>query len=127
MNGVALLRCNRPKVIHGLADNVDHAAKGPVANGNGNRSAEIDGLHPPHADLCGFHGDAAYAALTQTLLHLKYDIDRYRNIEAVADHANSLINGRHRRFGELHVHSRTCDLDYVSGVFHKRSSYAVSP
>ena len=71
----------------------------------------------------GFHGDAAHAAFAQVLLHFENDVDRRRDREAVAHHAQRLIDGRHLADFELHVHGGTGDLDYVSNIFwHKTSA-----
>ena len=64
------------EVVDGLSDNVHHAAQGAAANGNGNRAAEIDGIHAAHHAVGRLHGDAAHAALAKMLLHFKDHVDR---------------------------------------------------
>jgi hypothetical protein len=51
------------------------------------------------------------------LLHFEDDIDGGRHSKAVADDLKGLIDGRHGRFGKLHVYGGTGDLDYVSDIF----------
>ena len=108
---------DRAKIVHGLADDVHHAAERAAADRSGDGATLIDGLHAPHHAVGRFHGDAAYAAFAEMLLHFQNDVDGGRHGEAVADNVQRLINGRHRRFGELHVNGGAGDLDYVSDIF----------
>ena len=121
MNGVPLFRSNWAEVVHRLADHVHHTPQGAVANWNRNRATLIDGFHAAHHAFGCFHGNRANAALAQMLLDFKHNIDWPRHLEAIADHAKGLVNGRHGRLGELHVHCGTGDLNYVSDVFHKEA------
>jgi hypothetical protein len=51
------------------------------------------------------------------LLHFEDDVDGGRHGEAVADHAQGLIDGRHGAFDELYVDGGAGDLDNVSDIF----------
>src|SRR5262245_12513067 len=101
---MALLGGYWPEVIDGLADYVDHATERAVADRDRNRPAQVNGLHAAHHAFGGFHGNAAHAAFAEVLLHFQDHVDRHRDSVAVADHTNGLIDGRHGRLGELHVH-----------------------
>ena len=117
MNRHSLVEGNRTEIVHGIADDVHHAAERAAADGNGDGAALVDGFHAAHHAFGGFHGDAAHAAFAEMLLHLKNDADGGRHGEAVTDHFQRLIDGRHGRFGKLHVHGGAGDLDYVSDIF----------
>src|SRR5271157_1804004 len=77
----------------------------------------IYGFHAADHAVGRFHGDAADSAFAEVLLHFENYVDGGRDGKAVADDAEGLIDGRHGRFGELHVHGGACDLDYVSDIF----------
>src|SRR5215813_10838838 len=59
-------------------------------------------------------------ALAEVLLHFEDDVDGLRHLEAFAGDAQCLVNRGQARFAELHVHSRSRNLDYVSNVFWHR-------
>ena len=122
MNRHPLLVFDRAELVHRLPDNVHDAPKGAVAHRHGDRPAQVNRLHPAHHAVGRFHSDAACTAFAQVLLHLEDDIDRLRHLEAIADHAQRLVNGGQARLGELHVHRRSRDLHYVSNVFRHRKS-----
>ena len=127
VNRHALFVLHRAKLVHGLADHVHHAAERASAHGHRNRSALVDGLHPAHHAVGGFHGDAAHAAFAQVLLHFENDVDGAGHIEAVAHHAATPDRWEAGGFRELHVHRGACDLNDVSYIFcHKFQLSAVS-
>ncbi len=117
VDGMALGVGDGAKVIHRLADHVHDAAESAVADGNGNRSALVNGLHAANHAVGGRHGDAAHTAFAEMLLHFDDDVDRLGHGEAVADDAKRLVNRRHVRFDELYVHGGAGDLNYVSDIF----------
>ncbi len=104
------------KLVDRLADDVDHAAQRLLAHGHADGAAEVDRLHAANHAVGGFHGDGAHAAFAEVLLHLEDDVDRRGNVEAVADDAQRLVDGRHRRFFKLHVDGGTGDLNYFANV-----------
>src|SRR6266700_5025301 len=126
MDWVPLFGGDGAEVVHGLADYVHHAAQSAAADGNRDRPTLIDGFHPANHALGCFHGNRAHTAFAQMLLDFEDNIDWPGHIEAIAYHTKGLVNGRHGRRGELHVHSRAGDLNYVSDVFHRISFLASS-
>ena len=78
MNGITLGGIDRAKLVHGIADDVEHAAQRLAADGNGDRAAEVQRFHAAHHALGRLHGDAAHAALAQLLLHFQDDVERRR-------------------------------------------------
>src|SRR3954470_24133164 len=123
MNRVALFGCDRAQVVDRLANDVHYATERSTSDRDGNRTTLINRLHAAHHAVSGFHGDGSHSAFTQVLLHFENDVDRRGNVEAVTDDAQGLVNGRHRRLGELHVHSGTGDLNYVSDIFWHKSLF----
>ena len=117
MDRHALLRVDGSEVVDRLADDVHHAAQRLLAHGNADGTTQIDGFHAAHHALGGLHGDATDAAFAEVLLHFENDVDGLGNREAVADHAKGGVDERNGRFGELHVHGGTGDLNDVSDIF----------
>ena len=122
VNRHPLLVFDRTQLVDGLTDDVHDASQRAVSHRHGDRPTEVNRLHPAHHAVGGFHSNAACAPFAQVLLHLEDDIDRLRHLEAIADHAQRLVNGGQARLGELHVHRRSSDLHYVSNVFRHRKS-----
>src|ERR1700739_35572 len=100
----------------GLPDDVHNAAESAAADRHGNGSALVDGFHPTHHAVGGFHGDAAHAAFAEVLLHLEDDLDRGGHSEAVADNFDGLVDRGQVSLGELDVDRGSCDLNDVSYV-----------
>ena len=98
MDGLALGGVDRTKLVHRIADDVEHAAQGLAADGHGDRAAEVERLHAAHHALGRLHGDAAHAAFAELLLHFQDDVDGMRDIEAFAGDAQRRIDRRQRRF-----------------------------
>ena len=117
MDGHTLGGVHRAKLVHRLADDVEHAAERLAADGHGDGAAEVDGLHAAHHAFGGLHGDAAHAAFAELLLDFQDDVDGCGNVEAFAGDAQRRVDRRQRALGELHVHRGTCDLNDVSDIF----------
>ena len=105
-----------PKLVDRLPDDVHHAPKRLATHWNADRPAHIDGFHTAHHAVGRLHGDAPHAAFAEMLLHFEHHVDRRRNGEALADDANSFVDGRQMIRRELHVHGGTGDLNYVSNI-----------
>ena len=93
--GRRLVALHRPQLVHGLADDVQHAAEGPQADGHGDGSAGVDGLHAAHHAVGGQHADAAHAVLAEVLLHLGDDVDGDSAARAVVLDAHGVVDGGH--------------------------------
>ncbi len=117
VNRHSLLVLDRTKLVDRLADHVHHASQRAAAHGHGDRSALVDGLHAAHHAFGGFHRDTAHAAFAQVLLDLENHVDGAGHGEAVTHHSHRLIDRRQLAFGELHVHRRPGNLNYMSYVF----------
>jgi hypothetical protein len=123
VNGHPLVVGDGAEVVDRFADDVHHATQRSAADWNGNRAALIDGFHAAHHAVGGLHGDATHTAFSQVLLHFEDDIDGHRGVEALADDAERLIDGRHGRLDKLNVNGGARDLNYMSDIFwHKTSA-----
>ena len=111
MNRPALLGIDRSQFIHWFADYVQNATQCFFAHRHHDRTVLVDHLHPADHAFSGLHGDAAYAALSNVLLHFEDDINLVRYIEAFAYHPQGFVNRRHGGFFELHVDCGSGNLD----------------
>ncbi len=121
MNGQMHLGVDGAKLVHRLAQHVQHAAQCLAAYGNRDARAGIDRLHAANHAFGRNHGDAAHAAFAKVLLHLDDDIERGGNVEAFADDAEGLEDGGHLRLFKLNVNGRAADRNYFSNVLCHRS------
>ncbi len=94
MDRQPLLAIHRTQLVHGLANDVEHAAQRAFAHGNGDGAAEVDGLHAAHHAVSGLHGDAAHTAFAQLLLDFQDYVDGIGDVEAVAHHPQRGVDGR---------------------------------
>ncbi len=115
---------DRTKLIDRLANHVHHAAQRAFAHRNGNRSAQVNGFHAAHHALGRLHGDAAYAAFAQVLLHFQRHVDGVRGFESLAGDQQRLIDRRQLTLGELHVDRGTRDLNHFANVFCSHKTFA---
>ena len=98
MDRHALGGVHRTKLVHWVADYVQHAAQSLAAHGHRDGATEVEGLHAAHHAFGGLHGDAAHAAFAELLFDLQDDVQRMRDVEAFAGNAQRRVNGRQRRF-----------------------------
>ena len=117
MNRHPFARAHRAQFIHRIADHVNDAAQGLFAHRHGDGPAKINGFHATHHAVCRLHGDAAHAAFAEMLLHFQNDFNGRGHLKAFAGDAQRLVNRRHGRFGELHVHRGSGDLNDFADVF----------
>ena len=117
VNREALRRVDGAHVIHGLAENVEHATEGFFADGDRDGTTERDRLHTANQTFGRLHGDGTDAALADVLRGLANDVDGFRDVEAFADDANGGVDFRNLSFGELTVDSRSSNLDDVADNF----------
>src|SRR6185437_6267380 len=111
------------ELVYRLTKHVEHAAQRRTAHGNSDAGAGVGRLHAANHALGGGHGDAAHAAFAEVLLHFENDVERLRDIEAVAGDADRLVDRRHLCLVELHVNGRSADADHFANVLfcHKSS------
>jgi hypothetical protein len=77
MDRPPLLRLHRAiRIVHRLAEHVQHAAERLGAHRHRDRRAGVDDLHPAGHAVGGLHGHGAHAILTEVLLDLGDDVDR---------------------------------------------------
>ena len=107
--------------VHGLTEDVEHAAEGLTADGDRDACAGVDGLHAANEAFGRDHGDAAHAAFAEVLLDLDDDVERVGNVEAFADDAEGLEDGGHLRLFELNVNGGAADRNYFSNILCHRS------
>ena len=94
--GIPLSQAIGSEVVYWLADHVHDSAKRASAYGSGDRSTLVDGFHAADHAVGRLHGNTTNTAFSEMLLHFQNHVDGRGHDEAVADHAQGLINGRHR-------------------------------
>ncbi len=109
MDGHVDLGVDGAELVDGLAEHIEHAAEGLAAHGDGDACAGVDRLHAANHAFGRDHGDAAHAAFAEVLLDLDDDVERGGDVEAFADDAQGLVDGRHLRLFELNVNGRAAD------------------
>src|SRR5664279_1504621 len=117
MDGHALVIGHGAQLVHGFANDVEHAAEGPPANRHRNGPAQVEGLHAAHHAFGRFHGHATHAAFAELLLHFQDDVDGLGDVEAVTGNAQRRIDGRQRLLGELYVYRGSRDFNNASDIF----------
>ena len=111
MNRVAFLRLDRTFLVDGLTENVQDAAKRARAYRDGDRLAQIFGLHAAHESLGRLHRDRSDAAFAEVLLHFADDVDWIGNVETLARYTHGIKDFREVPFTELHVDGGAGDFD----------------
>ncbi len=69
MDGPALLHVDRAAVVDRLAQEIEHAAEGFLADGNGQGRAGIDAIHAAAQAVGDAQGHGAHLAAAEVLLH----------------------------------------------------------
>ena len=113
MNLIMRIALNRPKLVHGLAKDVHHAAKRGAANRHGNSRAEVIRLHTSDHSFDGFHSDCADASFAKVLLHFRRHVEWLGKVVAFAGNAASVVDRGKMPLLELDVHHRSDDLHHV--------------
>mmetsp|Transcript_51526 Transcript_51526/g.154029 ORF Transcript_51526/g.154029 Transcript_51526/m.154029 type:complete len:210 (-) Transcript_51526:163-792(-) len=103
VDGVELLRLDRPELVDRLADDVDDAAERLLAHGDLDRGTRVLHLLPTSEAVCAIHCDGADHVFSQVLRHLQHQ----PVLEAL--HLQSVEDGRQSRV-KLHVHHGADDL-----------------
>ena len=72
---VTRIRNHFAKLVDRITDNVHHAAERGTAHRDGDRTTEVDHLHPADHAVGRKHRDRADATLPEMLLHFGDDVD----------------------------------------------------
>ena len=116
MDRPVLLRVDRTFVVDRFAEDVEDAAEGLAADGDGDRTAGVDGLHAAHHSVRRLHGDAAHLALADVVGDFGDDVDRHLAELAVVDDADRVVDRRKVTLIELDVERRSDDLDHLADL-----------
>src|SRR6266849_6141925 len=106
MNRITLIGNYRAQLVNGLADDVQNATQRRWPYRNRHRAVCIDSPHSPYQALSRLHSNTTAPSLTQVLLHLNRNANRFRDLEAIADDSERLINRGQLDLFELNVHNR---------------------
>ena len=85
MDGQALSGDHRRQLVHGFAQQVEHAAEGLLAHRYRDGPTGVFYFHAAHNSVGGRHGHRAYLVPAQVLLHFGGQRDRLRP-GGVVDH-----------------------------------------
>ena len=129
MDRPALGNLDVAQLVHGLADDVDHAAEGGLADRHRDRLAGVLRAHAAHHAVGRLHGDRADAVFAEVLLHLADDVHRNAGLLARVDDAHRVVDRRQVALVELDVDDRTDDLNDFPDIGHSdlRYSNAAAP
>ena len=72
---IALLRLDRPALVHRVAGDIEHPAHDAFADGHGDRPAAIGDLQAALESLGAGHGDGADPVIPEMLLHFERQLD----------------------------------------------------
>jgi IS4 transposase len=97
------LGVHRAHLVDRLAEHVQHAAERLGPDRHRDRRAEVDRLHAAHHAVGGLHRDAADAVLAEVLLDLAMTSIGTSAVEALADDAHGVVDGRSWPGRELDV------------------------
>jgi hypothetical protein len=100
---------NRLTAVYRLAEHVENAPQRHFTHRRRDRTAGIGDVHAPRNAVRGAHGDRAHLVLSNMLLDLGHQLDRYRSA-AVLDLEGIVDLGQVLRL-ELHVEHRADHLD----------------
>ena len=103
------------QVVNRLPDNVEHAPESSFTDRHRYRTAGVDRLHAAHHAVSWQHGDRSDSALAEMLLNFGYQIDWCRDIKALGDDAERLIDRRQLLRRKLDVYYRTDNLHHAAG------------
>ncbi len=118
MDRVTFGEVDRAFAVHGVAGDVEDAAKDAFADGHRDRGAGVNDGHAADEALGGGHGDRAGDALAEMLLDLESQLFLATGDGEV--HGEGLVDRGNRVFRELDVNDGADDLDDFAGVAHER-------
>mmetsp|Transcript_51522 Transcript_51522/g.154011 ORF Transcript_51522/g.154011 Transcript_51522/m.154011 type:complete len:576 (-) Transcript_51522:12-1739(-) len=120
VDGVELLRLDRPELVDRLADDVDDAAERLLAHGDLDRGTRVLHLLPTSEAVCAIHCDGADHVFSQVLRHLQHQ----PVLETL--HLQSIEDGRQSRV-KLHVHHGANDLRDLASRSSRRGPLCKAP
>jgi hypothetical protein len=121
---VAPFALHRALAVDGLADDIEHAAEGLLADRDGDGLAGVDGLHPAAQPVGALHRDRPDPVVAEMLLDLGDD-----EVAVIALHREGVVDLRKLTLLEAHVQDRSDDLDYFAGLRSglRRNCHLVTP
>ena len=87
-----------------------------MPTGYGNGFPEVDGLHAAHHALRRLHGHAFHAPFAQVLFDLRDDINGLRNVKALGNDAQGIIDRRKMIALKRRHHYRAGDFHHFANV-----------
>ena len=93
MDRVALVGGDRAALVHGFADDVEHAAHDAVADRHGDGPAGVGDFHAALEAVGGGHGDGAHPVVAEVLLHFEGQLGLALEREVVLD-GQGVVDGR---------------------------------
>src|SRR6266849_5097135 len=114
MNRPALLRVDRTFVVDGLPEDVEYPPESLLADGNGDRLTEVDGLHATDHAVGRLHCDAAHLVLADVVGHLSDNIDWDLPELAVVENADGVVDRGKVSFLEFDIECGADDLNHFS-------------
>ena len=111
---VALLRLDRPALVHRVAGDVEHAAHHAVADRHRDRPAGVGDLDAALEAFGAGHRDGAHPAVAEVLLHLEGQRDRL--VLRPCSRPSARCRSAGSAVGKLDVHHRTDDLNDFADV-----------
>ncbi|MNL37484.1 hypothetical protein D3C87_1596290 [compost metagenome] len=112
----------RGLLVDGLAEDVEDAALGQVADGHRDGGAGVQDLHPAGEAVGRAHGDRADAVVAQVLLDLSHQADLDARVGGAFD-AQGVVDGR-QVIAEEDVDHGPDDLGHFAQIaFRCRSSH----
>jgi hypothetical protein len=100
---VSNLSVDRTLLVDRFSEDIEDAAEGLLADGDGDWGAGGDRLHAADEAVCGLQSDAADAAFAGMLGDLDGDVDRLGDIKTLAGDADRGMDDRNLFGGELDV------------------------
>ena len=120
MDGPAFLGLGGGLVVHGLAQQVEHASKAAVAYGHGDRPAGVHGLDTAAKAVGTGHGDAAHHVVADVLGnlggHLAVPVLNFNGREQVGQLAIREADIQHRA-DDLHDGSDIMLIHWLFSLF----------
>src|SRR4051812_47663334 len=112
VNRIALLSFDGAEAVDRFTNDIEHAAKRSLANGNGYRAPSVNSFHSANHAVGGEHRNSAHSPLAEMLLDFAHDVDRGGHVEAFRDHTQSRVDRRQVTPFKFDVHYWANDLHY---------------